>query len=429
VEALNYLHEQDQPLVHGRLKPSNVMLTSDNKVKLAEYGRIFRLSDEQVINNGYLSYTAPELFGTSTKFVHKQSAQTDIYAYGMTLYYLFTKQIPYDKATYDHVKDQSGKEQNDITKFLDSSNLPNSLRELIKTCIHPQPDKRASCLAILKNIKPFDKIILENLAQTQGDASAVWGEMKPSVPWKEFMDAWKSTLGHLSDQQEKYLRAFMWVPLDSNIQYVIENGKKTKVRHDPLVKKIDFDGFASAYGPIKKESMANLFNILRALVEAGWFFGKMSYDDARYACRGGKDIDKKKYTDNTYLVYQNSFEHIPGVKIKEDHFVLAYRANNVSFDDGLKLDFDAHVSGKEDLSKQVQRQLAAHCHGKKKDQPDPTKLQVCAYPRNPVFRRINPAAGGGKTAAKTDIGYVATSSLIEAISTEDENAFADDANM
>jgi len=422
-------------MVHGRLKPSNVMLTSDNKVKLAEYGRVFRLSDEQIINNGYMSYTAPELFGTSPKFVHKQSVASDIYAYGMTLYYLFTKQIPYDKASYDHVKEQSKKEQNDITKFLDSSSLPNALKDLIKLSINPQPDKRASFLAILKNIKPFDKIILENLAATQGDASSVWGEMKPAVPWKDFMDAWKSNLGHLSAQQEKYLRAFMWVPLDSNIQYVIENGKKTKIRHDPLVKKTDFDAFASAYGPIKKDSMAKLFQVLHALVEATWFFGRMSYDDARYACRGGKDIDKKKYLDNTYLVYQNSFEHIPGVKIKEDHFVLAYRANNVSFDDGVKFDFEAHVSGKEELSKQVTKQLDAHCHGKKKDQPDASKLQICKVPRNPVFRRINPPVAGGEgeagtKPAGTDIGYIATQSLM-AISAEEDGlgGFGDDVNL
>jgi len=421
-EALNYLHEQEPPMIHGRVKPSNIMLTSDNKVKLSEYGRIFRLADNDVIANKYMGYMAPELFTGGSKFGHDVTVATDVYAYGMTLVYLFTKKEPYEGGAYDHVKGQASKADNDITTAL-RSGLPETLCKFIKQCISPTPADRGTFGSILKQLKPFDKIILENLSMTQGEATAVWGAMKPAVPWKDLKDAWQSQFGQLSSQQEVYLRAFIGVPLDSIISYnEVEKGRKVKVRTDPLVTKTDFDNFLKAFGPINKSNVNDLFVVMHQLVEAPWFYGKLSHDDARYELRGGKDLDKKQFQDNAYLVHLNSHDDP-----KEDKpFVLAYRASHLGYKEGFNFDLPAAASGKTSATDQVAAQLKHSCTTKSKNKVEPSTLKVCPYPRDPVFRRINPANKEQKGAG-TSIGYVASSRFAgDAISTDDTDLVAEE---
>jgi len=302
--------------------------------------------------------------------------------------------------------------------------LPDTLKKFIIMCISPTPAERGTFGSILKQLKPFDKIIIENLAMTQGEATAVWGNMKPAVPWKDLKDAWQSQFGQLSTQQETYLRAFIGVPLDSLITYnEVEKGRKVKVRTDPLVTKTDFENFLKYFGPISKANVNDLWKVLHQLVEAPWFFGKLSHDDARYHLRGGKDQDKKQYQDNAWLVHLNTFE-----EAKEDKpFMLAYRANHLGYKEGFTFDFPAAASEKIKLGDQVANALKHSCEhkGKKDKVIDPTSLKPCPYPRDPVFRRINPANKEQK--AGTSIGYVASSKFTgDAISTEDTPELTDD---
>jgi len=260
---------------------------------------------------------------------------------------------------------------------------------------------------------------------TQGEATAVWGTMKPAVPWKDLKDAWQSQFGQLSSQQEIYLRAFIGVPLDSIISYnEVEKGRKVKVRTDPLVTKTDFDNFLKSFGPINKSNVNSLFVVLHQLVEAPWYYGKLSHDDARYHLRGGKDQDKKQFQDNAYLVHLNTFDDP-----KEDKpFMLAYRASHLGYKEGFSFDLPAAASEKNKLTDQVAAILKHSCTAKsKKDKViDPAVLKVCPYPRDPVFRRINPANKDQKGAG-TSIGYVASSKFAgDAISTDDTPELNDD---
>lgn len=43
LNGLRYLHEQEKPIVHGNLKPSNILIDIYGRLRLAEFG-IFRVS-------------------------------------------------------------------------------------------------------------------------------------------------------------------------------------------------------------------------------------------------------------------------------------------------------------------------------------------------------------------------------------------------
>ncbi|KAI8799575.1 kinase-like domain-containing protein, partial [Cladochytrium replicatum] len=88
-----YLHTREPPIIHGDLRPTNVLLMSDYSVKLADFGFSkvnWTFTGGNALNSASLSlagamrYMAPErLEGNSP------DRPADVYSFAMTLYELF----------------------------------------------------------------------------------------------------------------------------------------------------------------------------------------------------------------------------------------------------------------------------------------------------------------------------------------------------
>lgn len=86
--ALTYLHTRKPPVIFRDLKPANIMVTPQGKVKLIDFGiaRIFtpnRRRDTQAL--GTPGYAPPEQYGSA-----QTDPRADVYALGATLYQLLT---------------------------------------------------------------------------------------------------------------------------------------------------------------------------------------------------------------------------------------------------------------------------------------------------------------------------------------------------
>lgn len=85
---LDYLHSQNPPIIFRDLKPSNIMLTSEGKIKLIDFGiaRHFK-SDVDLDTTAYGStgFAPPEQYGKK-----QTDVRSDIYSLGATLHYLLT---------------------------------------------------------------------------------------------------------------------------------------------------------------------------------------------------------------------------------------------------------------------------------------------------------------------------------------------------
>lgn len=97
-DALSYLHQQDPPLVHRDVKPSNLKITPAGVLKLVDFGLVKALvPDEMTITviqgRGTALYTPLEQYGGDG--LHTD-ARSDIYAFGCTLYHLLTNTPPVD---------------------------------------------------------------------------------------------------------------------------------------------------------------------------------------------------------------------------------------------------------------------------------------------------------------------------------------------
>jgi len=98
-DALVYLHEQDPPLVHRDVKPSNLKLTPSGLLKLVDFGLVKVLvPDEMTITviqgQGTALYTPLEQYGGGNG-AHTD-VRSDTYAFGATLYHLLTNEPPAD---------------------------------------------------------------------------------------------------------------------------------------------------------------------------------------------------------------------------------------------------------------------------------------------------------------------------------------------
>ena len=99
IDALSYLHRQSPPVVHRDIKPGNIKLTPDNRIKLVDFGLVKLLAPDDartitvVQGRGTALYTPLEQYGGDSGHT---DVRTDIYALGATLYHLLTDYPPPD---------------------------------------------------------------------------------------------------------------------------------------------------------------------------------------------------------------------------------------------------------------------------------------------------------------------------------------------
>jgi serine/threonine-protein kinase len=111
LDALDYLHHQDSPVLHRDIKPSNIKLMPSGTIKLVDFGlvKLMQPDDNRTITvlqgRATVQYAPLEQIGGDTGYTDVRS---DIYSLGATLYHLLTNEPPPDaKSRY-----LSGRNQN-----------------------------------------------------------------------------------------------------------------------------------------------------------------------------------------------------------------------------------------------------------------------------------------------------------------------------
>jgi eukaryotic-like serine/threonine-protein kinase len=88
--ALGFAHDQD--VVHLDIKPSNIMLTNNNEIKLIDFG----ISSEGTKNAGDAIMGSPYYMSPEQINGSDIDYRTDIYSIGITIYELLTGKLPFD---------------------------------------------------------------------------------------------------------------------------------------------------------------------------------------------------------------------------------------------------------------------------------------------------------------------------------------------
>lgn len=147
--ALNHMHQNNQ--IHRDLKPLNVMLTTDGKIKLGDFGLAAQLVQDEYHQKeikGTPKWMAPEILVTKP-----YNELVDIWSLGIIAYELATGKNPYQGRNLNMIMKAAKREHapaiEDVGRW-----SPEFLDFVNNKCLVKNPAKRADSFELL-NIHPL----------------------------------------------------------------------------------------------------------------------------------------------------------------------------------------------------------------------------------------------------------------------------------
>lgn len=142
--GLAYLHALTPPIVHQDIKPANILLDDTKHYAITDFGISSQKGgghgyyyDEE--NSGTLAYMAPERFIDGSEPI----PQSDIWAFGATLYEILTGTVPFGE--------EGGKAQIDsVPTIPEIKGVSSDIQRLIASCLSKDPGNRPSAEDIME---------------------------------------------------------------------------------------------------------------------------------------------------------------------------------------------------------------------------------------------------------------------------------------
>ena len=155
LEALAYLHRQKPPVIHGDIKPGNIMLTPEGNVCLIDFDISGYLTDNRFFVKGYTQgYAAPEQVRAIQKAMYTGGQvppgafdeRADLYSAGAVLFTLLTGYRPHQ----DWDKMQA---------LLEQMGISDGLTAVLYRALQPDPHQRySSAQQMLEELRNYRKI-------------------------------------------------------------------------------------------------------------------------------------------------------------------------------------------------------------------------------------------------------------------------------
>ncbi len=136
--ALNHLHTQEVPLIHRDIKPENILTDGNGRFYISDFGVSSKLRrtltksiGKSSESKGTTAFMAPELF------LAKRTAlpASDVFSVGVMLFELLSDDLPFGQLGGMILN--TGAEIPELDE-----KYPTGLSNLIKSCLHEQPEKR-----------------------------------------------------------------------------------------------------------------------------------------------------------------------------------------------------------------------------------------------------------------------------------------------
>jgi serine/threonine protein kinase len=140
--GLSFLHNQTPPIVHQDIKPDNILITSDGRYVISDFGisRSFRTqmsrTNNRVNSSGTLAYMGPERFSEKPMVV----LASDIWAFGMTIYEAVAGDVLWEG--------MGGCVQLNGARIPNIDNISPELSRLISACLAPETWNRPTAQQI-----------------------------------------------------------------------------------------------------------------------------------------------------------------------------------------------------------------------------------------------------------------------------------------
>lgn len=138
--ALSAAHQQT--VVHGDLKPANILITHSGKAMLSDFGlvrvlRKYRQEDPEKVVRGTPMYMSPE----QARGWADVDVRSDIYSLGATMYHTLTGRTPFEGLTYREVIRKHLSEEPLSPTLIDPAIDP-KLASIVMRALRKDPDER-----------------------------------------------------------------------------------------------------------------------------------------------------------------------------------------------------------------------------------------------------------------------------------------------
>lgn len=160
-------------LVHRDVKPANILLSGEGMAKLADFGLVLNVNERSEIASavsGTPTFMAPELF-----LATPATPQSDIYALGVTYFYLLTAQLPFSSENVRQLIRMHRSANVPDARTL-NADVPERIQNVIERCLAKNPEDRydsAEELAseledLLFDYQDIESIVRESLESVDG---------------------------------------------------------------------------------------------------------------------------------------------------------------------------------------------------------------------------------------------------------------------
>ena len=204
-------------LVHRDIKPGNIMITPEGKVKVTDFGIVSLQNEESDITKtgsilGTASYISPEQ--AQGKPVSKES---DLYSLGTVLYELITGRPPFEGDTpiataTKHITDKPEK----LSTY--RANIPKGIENAVLKLLHKYPKDR------FKNAEDLRAILLQQKTQLQAIQTQenLVDLTSPKIKYRFTLPALIISLSIVVGTIWTLTRIFDGLPVDGGTQIVVE---------------------------------------------------------------------------------------------------------------------------------------------------------------------------------------------------------------
>jgi len=150
LEALEYAHASK--IVHGDLRPQDIIIGSDGEVKVSDFGLSTALIDYPAVAGSFpmrsVHYQAPEVVEGAPP-----TAASDLYSVGIILYEMLTGQLPFDGPTAPAIALKKVRDLPAAPRNINAA-IPRSLNDIILAAIDPSAENRyTSASAMLSDLR------------------------------------------------------------------------------------------------------------------------------------------------------------------------------------------------------------------------------------------------------------------------------------
>jgi eukaryotic-like serine/threonine-protein kinase len=169
LDALAHAHTGG--VIHRDIKPGNVLVCDNGKVKVTDFG-LAKLVQQRGGSNtmtqtvaGTLYYMSPE----QIKGLKNVDIRSDIYSLGITMYEMITGRIPFDKTESDFTVQKAIVDGEIPSPAKFNAGIPRKLVKIITKSIHKDPEKRYQTAGeMLLDIQDFkNEVIVKEVKKKQ----------------------------------------------------------------------------------------------------------------------------------------------------------------------------------------------------------------------------------------------------------------------